>query len=66
MKDKRKEQEEELKLELLSNMFDDGEDIIDVTSEHLDTMMPYYNEVEILAGRLAPKYFDGKFRFRGK
>jgi len=59
----KKEEEEELKLELLSNMFEDGEDIIDVTSEHLDTMMPYYNEVEFLAGRLAPKYFDGKFRF---
>ena len=50
-------------LELLDSMYDDGVDLIDVKDEHLEMMYPYYNEVEILAGHLAPKYFDGKFKF---
>ncbi|MBR3898099.1 MAG: DUF2779 domain-containing protein [Bacilli bacterium] len=60
----KKEEEETKLLELLDKMYDEtGEDIIDITSSHMETMMPYYNEVEILAGHLAPKYFNGKFRF---
>ena len=50
--------------ELLGGMFDeDGTDLIDIKNEHLETMMPYYNKVEILAGELAPKYFKGSFKF---
>lgn len=58
------EEENEKKLELLSSMFDeDGNDLIDIKDQRLSTMMPYYNEVELLAGHIAPKYFEGTFRF---
>ena len=60
----KKEEELEHITELLGNMFDDsGNDLIDIKNEHLQTMMPYYNKVEILAGELAPKYFEGSFKF---
>ena len=60
----KKEEEMEHIIELLCNMFDDnGNDLIDVKNEHLETMMPYYNKVEILAGELASKYFKGNFKF---
>ena len=60
----KKEEELEQITELLGNMFDDsGNDLIDVRNEHLETMMPYYNKVEILAGELASKYFKGSFKF---
>ncbi len=60
----KKEEELEQITELLGNMFDDsGNDLIDVKNEHLQTMMPYYNKVEILAGELASKYFKGSFKF---
>ena len=60
----KKEEEMEHITELLGNMFDDsGNDLIDVRNEHLETMMPYYNKVEILAGELASKYFKGNFKF---
>lgn len=60
----KKEEEMEHITELLGNMFDDsGNDLIDVRNEHLETMMPYYNKVEILAGELASKYFKGSFKF---
>ena len=64
IEDYKKEEETEHIIELLCNMFDDnGNDLIDVKNEHLETMMPYYNKVEILSGELAPKYFKGSFRF---
>ena len=60
----KKEEELEQITELLGNMFDDsGNDLIDVRNAHLETMMPYYNKVEILAGELASKYFKGSFKF---
>ena len=60
----KKEEELEHIAELLGNMFDDsGNDLIDIKNEHLETMMPYYNKVEILAGELASKYFEGSFKF---
>ena len=60
----KKEEKFEHITELLGNMFDDsGNDLIDVRNEHLETMMPYYNKVEILAGSLASKYFKGSFKF---
>ena len=64
LEDYKKEEEEEHIMELLGNMFDgEGNDLIDVRNEHLETMMPYYNKVEILAGELASKYFKGKLKF---
>lgn len=60
----RKEELLEKKSEIISSMFDDdGNDLIDISNDHLDTMLPYYNEVELLAGSLAPKYFKGNFKF---
>ena len=60
----KKEEQSYKLLEILDNMFDEsGNDLIDEKNEHLETMLPYYNEVELLAGHLAPKYFDGTFRF---
>ena len=63
--DEYKNEEREYKLkELLNQMYDeDGNDLIDCTNEHLETMLPYYNEVELLAGHLAPKYFEGSFKY---
>lgn len=59
----KKEENEEKLIELLDSMYDGDIDLIDTKDEHLEMMMPYYNEVEILAGYLAPKYFSGKFKF---
>ena len=60
----KKEEEENQIIELLGSMFDEeGNDIIDEVSDHLKTMLPYYNEVELLAGSIAPKYFDGTFKY---
>lgn len=59
-----KEEEEERISEILNGMYDEEDnDLIDVRNEHLETMLPYYNKVEILAGRLAHKYFKGKFKY---
>ena len=64
LEDYKKEEEEEHIMELLGNMFDgEGNDLIDVRNEHLETMMPYYNKVEMLAGDIASKYFKGIFKF---
>ena len=61
--DYKKEEELEKIGELLGSMYDDGVDLIDGKNEHLETMMPYYNKVEILAGEIASKYFKGNFKF---
>ncbi|MBE6144131.1 MAG: DUF2779 domain-containing protein [Firmicutes bacterium] len=60
----RKEEEAEYIKELLGDMYDeDNNDLIDVKNEHLEVMLPYYNKVEILAGQLSPKYFEGTFKY---
>ena len=57
------EKDEELQ-ELLSTMVDEtGQDLLNVLDEQLEVMLPYYREVEVLAGKLCPYYFDGMFRF---
>ena len=38
-------------------------DLIDVYNAHLEVMLPYYNKVELLAGKLAPSYFKGSFKY---
>lgn len=64
IEDYKKEEELEHITELLGNMFDEsGNDLIDIKNEHLETMLPYYNKVEILAGELASNYFKGNFKF---
>ena len=42
---------------------EDDNDLLDKKDEQLEVMLPYYNEIEILAGSLASKYFQGKFKF---
>ena len=60
----RKEEEDAYLAEILEDMFDEeGNDLIDVANEHLEIMLPYYNQVELLAGNLASKYFDGTFKY---
>ena len=64
----KKEEENEEKRELLSNMFEmDSEDSdIDLTVKEdiqLNAMMKYYKEVEIEAARIAKKLFKGTFTF---
>jgi len=60
-----REEETKAKMqEILSDMFDEeGNDLLEVKDEQLEVMLPYYNEIEILAGNLAPKYFNGTFKF---
>ena len=54
----KKEEEFEHIAELLSGMFDDeGNDLIDVKNEHLETMMPYYNKVEFWLGTCFEVFF---------
>lgn len=60
----RKEEEDTYLAEILGDMFDEeGNDLIDVANEHLEIMLPYYNQVELLAGNLASKYFKGIFKY---
>ena len=60
--DYRQEEIEAYKQEILDDMYDEeGNDLIDVEDAQLEVMLPYFNQVEQLAGRLASKYFDGKF-----
>lgn len=65
--DYKKEEEQEYISEILSSMYDeDDNDLIDIKNEHLEIMLPYYNEVETLAGKLCPKYFEGTFKYAKK
>lgn len=61
---KKEELEEELS-SILGLMYEGENDLIDKRNEHLEVMLPYYNQVELLAGNLAPNYFDGTFKFSG-
>ncbi len=50
--------------ELLEKMYDEDElgeeiDLIDVENPQLEVMLPYYNEIEILAGKKAADFFGG-------
>ena len=64
----KKDEEDSLKRELLSNMFemDSNNSDIDLTIKEdiqLNAMMKYYKEVEIEAARVAQKLFKGTFTF---
>lgn len=61
------EEQEATVKELYGLMFDeDGEDKIDTVNEQMKIMLPFYNQVELLAGSLAHKYFDGTFIYSKK
>ena len=59
----KKEETEEYIKEILGDMYDGDEDLIEEKDEQLEVMLPYYNMVELLAGKLAPKYFPGTFKY---
>ena len=50
--------------ELYSEMFDETEnetiDLVNKIDPQLEALLPYYKQVEIEAGKIAAKYFDGK------
>lgn len=59
-------QEEEMAdLNEITNLMIDsnGEDLIDTKNEQMEIMLPFYNHVELLAGKLASSYFDGTFLY---
>lgn len=58
LKEYKQEELEEQAKEILGIM-----EIDEKVDEHLEVMLPYYNQVEILAGSLASKYFKGSFKF---
>lgn len=66
LEDYLKEEREAQIEEILGSMYDsDGADLIEIKNEQLEVMLPYYNKTELLAGKLAPNYFPGTFKFSG-
>ncbi|MBQ4263177.1 MAG: DUF2779 domain-containing protein [Bacilli bacterium] len=67
LKEYKKEMEDEEVLELLSHMFEEGEEEdIDLTYKEdiqLNAMMPYYKEVEIEAAKVVQKLLGGKLTY---
>lgn len=60
----KKEETNTLIEDLKSSMFDEsGNDLVDVVDEQLETMLPYYNKIESLAGQVAQNYFSGKLLY---
>lgn len=62
-KDYKKEEEQDILKELLAGMYEDEDYTVDTTikiNKQLEAMMPYYKQVEMEAGRLTNKYFQGK------
>ncbi|XMB66827.1 DUF2779 domain-containing protein [Mycoplasmatota bacterium zrk1] len=49
--------------DLLSLMFGDGEDLIDVSDEQLEAMMPYFNKLEEISSNIVSNYFDGEITY---
>ena len=64
LKEYKEEMAEEEIIELLSQMFEEGEDEdIDLTVKEdiqLNAMMPYYKEVELESAKIVKKLFGGK------
>lgn len=56
----KKEEIDEIKKELIVSMYDEeGNDLIDVSNKQLEIMMPYYKQVELLAGNIFNKKYNG-------
>jgi hypothetical protein len=50
--------------EMLSSMYDEEDnDLIEEVDPQLEAMLPYYNQVELLAGQMASHYFDGTLKY---
>ncbi len=59
-----KEEENEKIKELIGNMYDEEEhDLIDVIDEQLKALLPYYKEVELLAGDYCKRHLNGSFKY---
>lgn len=59
----KKEEETEKIKELIASMYSGNTSLIDIPNQHLQVMLPYYNEIEIIAGSLMPKYLEGTFKY---
>jgi len=60
LEDYLEEEQKEVINELLGTMFDEnGDSIIDIEDPQLQTMLPYYNKIEILATKQVKKMFGG-------
>jgi hypothetical protein len=50
--------------EILSSMFDEeGNDLIEEVDEQLEVMLPYYNQIEVEAAKVAKNVFKGVFKY---
>lgn len=61
----RKEEEEEVLSEMIQSVYDsmfdeDGDSVVDVEDTNLDTMLPYYKEIELLADQYVKTKLEGK------
>ena len=60
----KKEENQQLINDLLSLMYDeDGNDLIDISDARLETLLPYYQEIELLAGQLVERTFPGQAKY---
>lgn len=48
---------------LLQSMFDAGEFDIDISDDQLETMLPYFNQLEEITAQVTGKYFDGEIQY---
>lgn len=60
----RKEEEEEVLSEMIQSVYDsmfdeDGESLVDVEDSNLDTMLPYYKEIELLSDQYVKSKLPG-------
>lgn len=62
------EEKKELLASLIDMMYDDEteEDLIDARNEQLEIMMPYYNKIELLAGKHIDQKFGGISKYAEK
>jgi len=49
--------------DLLSSMYDEEDSKIDVENEHLRVMMPYFNQLEVIAGKELEHIFGGNIDY---
>ncbi|MFA5602801.1 MAG: DUF2779 domain-containing protein [Bacilli bacterium] len=60
----KQQEDDEIRREIIGAMYDEeGNDLIDIENKQLETMMPYYKEVEILAGNIFNKKIPGKILY---
>lgn len=60
----KEEERQALIEEMLSSMYDeDDNDLIEQVDPQLEAMLPFYNEVELLAGAKAHKHFKGDLKY---